>query len=53
VDQRVRGQHGFEPPAGGAGPVADLGEMVQVAADLAFVPVERFGGRDGLTVTWI
>ena len=44
---RVGGEHGLEPPGGGAcGLVPDLGEVFEVAGDVALVP----GGQDRLDV---
>ena len=43
----VGGEHGFEPLAGAAaGLIADLGEIFEVAGDVAVVP----GGQDRLDV---
>ncbi len=45
-DERVGFEHGGEPLAGSADPVADAGEVLQVGVDLALVP----GDQDRLDV---
>jgi hypothetical protein len=41
ADERVGPEDGLEPRARVAGLVADLGELLEVAGDLAFVPGDQ------------